>query len=35
MAPSPRQASAAGVLRAAWRAHGGADGGALAPFATA
>ena len=23
MAPSPRQASAAGVLRAAWRAHGG------------
>ena len=34
MAPSPRQASAAGVLRAAWRAHGGASGGALAPFAT-
>jgi hypothetical protein len=33
MAPSPRQASAAGVLRAAWRAHGGADGGAQAPFA--
>ena len=33
MAPSPRQASAAGVLRAAWRAHGGASGGALAPFA--
>jgi hypothetical protein len=34
MAPSPRQASTAGVLRAAWRAHGGASGGALAPFAT-
>jgi hypothetical protein len=34
MAPSPRQASAAGVLRAAWRAHGGSSGGALAPFAT-
>ena len=34
MAPSPRQASTAGVLRAAWRAHGGAVGGALAPFAT-
>lgn len=34
MAPSPRQASTAGVLRAAWRAHGGAAGGALAPFAT-
>ena len=34
MAPSPRQASSAGVLRAAWRAHGGASGGALAPFAT-
>src|SRR5262249_34249734 len=28
MAPSPRQASTAGVLRAAWRAHGGASGGA-------
>lgn len=34
MAPSPRQASTAGVLRAAWRAHGGSSGGALAPFAT-
>ena len=34
MAPSPRQASTAGVLRAAWRAHGGPSGGALAPFAT-
>ncbi|HJU26324.1 MAG TPA: hypothetical protein VJ722_06600, partial [Rhodanobacteraceae bacterium] len=34
MAPSPRQASTAGVLRAAWRAHGGASGGAVAPFAT-
>lgn len=34
LAPSPRQASTAGVLRAAWRAHGGAAGGALAPFAT-
>ncbi len=34
MAPSPRQASTAGVLRAAWRAHGGASAGALAPFAT-
>ncbi len=34
MAPSPRQASTAGVLRAAWRAHGGPAGGALAPFAT-
>jgi hypothetical protein len=34
MTPSPRQASTAGVLRAAWRAHGGASGGALAPFAT-
>ena len=34
MAPSPRQASTAGVLRAAWRAHGGQSGGALAPFAT-
>jgi hypothetical protein len=34
MAPSPRQASTAGVLRAAWRAHGGAAGGSLAPFAT-
>jgi len=33
MAPSPRQASTAGVLRAAWRAHGGTSGGALAPFA--
>ena len=33
MAPSPRQASAAGVLRAAWRAHGGTSGGPLAPFA--
>jgi len=34
MASSPRQASTAGVLRAAWRAHGGASGGALTPFAT-
>jgi hypothetical protein len=34
MAPSPRQASTAGVLRAAWHAHGGASAGALAPFAT-
>src|SRR6202162_6496369 len=34
MAPPPRQASTAGVLRAAWRAHGGSSGGALAPFAT-
>jgi hypothetical protein len=34
MAPSPRQASTAGVLRAAWRAHGGTSSGALAPFAT-
>jgi hypothetical protein len=34
MAPSPRQASTAGVLRAAWQAHGGPAGGALAPFAT-
>ncbi len=34
LAPSPRQASTAGVLRAAWRAHGGASGGATAPFAT-
>lgn len=34
LAPSPRQASTAGVLRAAWRAHGGPSGGALAPFAT-
>jgi hypothetical protein len=34
MAPSPRQASIAGVLRAAWRAHGGVAGGAVAPFAT-
>jgi hypothetical protein len=34
LAPSPRQASTAGVLRAAWRAHGGASGGADAPFAT-
>jgi hypothetical protein len=33
MAPSPRQASAAGVLRAAWRAHGGVSSGALGPFA--
>jgi len=33
MAPSPRQASAAGALRAAWRAHGGTSTGALAPFA--
>jgi hypothetical protein len=33
LAPSPRQASTAGVLRAAWRAHGGAAGDALAPFA--
>jgi hypothetical protein len=34
MAPSPRQASTAGVLRAAWRAHGRPSGGVLAPFAT-
>ena len=34
IAPSPRQASSAGVLRAAWLAHGGRAGGALAPFAT-
>jgi len=34
LAPSPRQASTAGVLRAAWRAHGGPSGGALTPFAT-
>ena len=34
LAPSPRHASAAGVLRAAWRAHGGAADGATAPFAT-
>ncbi|MEO7190179.1 MAG: hypothetical protein ABI051_03915 [Vicinamibacterales bacterium] len=33
MAPSPRQASAAAVVRAAWLAHGGASNGALAPFA--
>jgi hypothetical protein len=33
MAPSPRQASTGGVLRAAWRAHGGSSAGALAPFA--
>lgn len=34
LAPSPRQASAAGVLRAAWLAHGGPAGTAEAPFAT-
>ncbi len=34
IAPSPRQASSAGVLRAAWLAHGGRTDGALAPFAT-
>ena len=34
LAPSPRHASMAGVLRAAWIAHGGAAGGPLAPFAT-
>jgi hypothetical protein len=34
LAPSPRQASAAGVLRAAWLAHGGPSGNAGAPFAT-
>jgi len=34
LAPSPRQASMAGVLRAAWLAHGGRAAGALAPFAT-
>ena len=34
LAPSPRHASMAGVLRAAWIAHGGQAGGALAPFAT-
>ena len=34
LAPSPRHASAAGVLRAAWMAHDGRAGGALAPFAT-
>ncbi len=34
LAPSPRHASTAGVLRAAWRAHGGSGDGALAPFAT-
>jgi hypothetical protein len=33
MAPSPRQASSAGVLRAAWRAQDGTSTGALAPFA--
>ncbi len=34
LAPSPRQASTAGVLRAAWRAHGGSSGDPLSPFAT-
>lgn len=33
VAPSPRQASTAGVLRAAWLAHGGDTNGATAPFA--
>jgi hypothetical protein len=34
LAPSPRHASMAGVLRAAWLAHGGPAADALAPFAT-
>jgi hypothetical protein len=33
LAPSIRHAMTSGVLRAAWRAHGGAAGAPLAPFA--